>query len=66
MPTGQKNLSQSSYWRLFYGIQLPFNLLAIYLHTFVYVEEPINFCVKGGRKDEALHLISKVYKQESM
>ena len=65
MPKGPNELANSSYWRAFYGLQIPFCLLILYLHTFVYVEEPIDFSVKNGQQEEAMQLISKVYNQES-
>ena len=35
------------------------------MHAFVYVEEPIDFCIKMDRREEALRLIAKVYRWES-
>ena len=49
MPTAQQQLATSRYWMVIYGMQAPFCILAMYLHAFVYVEEPIDFCVKMER-----------------
>lgn len=65
MPTKQQDLATSRYWMAIYGMQAPFCLLAIYLHAFVYAEEPIDFCVKMERREEAMKLIAKVYRWES-
>lgn len=35
------------------------------LTTFVYVEEPIDFSVKKGDKENAMKLIAKVYSAEN-
>lgn len=36
--------------------------MAILLHGFIYTEEPIDFCVKNGDRDNAIKHIKKVYK----
>lgn len=65
MPTTQQQLATSRYWMVIYGMQAPFCLLAVYLHAFVYSEEPIDFCVKMERRDEAMRGIARVFRKES-
>jgi len=55
----------TKYWMFIYGLQLPFQILAILLHTFYFSEDSIEFCIKNGDKDQALKGIAKVYKKES-
>lgn len=64
-PNLQQQLATSHYWWFFYAIQAPFCLMALYLHVFVYSEEPIDFCIKAERREEAMALIAKVYRRES-
>ena len=46
MPKSANELATSNYWMVIYGMQIPFILIALYLHMFVFTEEPIDFNVK--------------------
>lgn len=65
LPDDPVDLQATYYWYLIYAFQIPFQLLAIFLHSYVYTEEPIDFCIKNGKTDEALKLISKIYSNET-
>lgn len=41
--------------------QVPFQILAIVLHAYIFEEETIEFNVKRGNKREAIQVISKIY-----
>jgi len=46
MPKSANDLAASNYWMVIYGMQIPFILIALYLHMFVFTEEPIDFNIK--------------------
>jgi hypothetical protein len=61
MPDDKKTLVTTNYWQVLFTVQVPFQLLALFLHIFVFKEETIDFNVKAGNEQGALSLISKVY-----
>ena len=65
MPEKTSELKSSYYWMYLLGLQIPFQILVLILTTFVYVEEPIDFSVKKGDKENAMKLIAKVYSPEN-
>ena len=50
---------------IIYGSQVPLQILSLVLYTFVFREEPIDYCVKRGDREQALRLIAKVYSSYS-
>lgn len=50
MPDGEEALTNDWYWMVIFGCQIPMQILAILLHTFVYTEEPIDFNIRIGNK----------------
>jgi hypothetical protein len=65
MPEEQKDLAETKYWMVIFGIQIPFSVVIIILHQFVFKEDSIDFCVKNGDRLQAIKLISRVYSLES-
>jgi len=47
-----------------FGLQIPCQIVVLLLHSFVYTEDTLEFCVKKGDKVQAMALIKKVYSSE--
>jgi hypothetical protein len=45
MPENKAQLETTNWWRCIYGVQIPIQVLVLILHTFVFTEEPIDYCV---------------------
>ena len=65
MPTSKQELLETNYWYIMFGAQIPLQVMALFLHTFVFTEDTILFCIKNGNKDEAICGLRKVYPKES-
>ena len=46
MPEDRASLEKTQYWRCIYGLQLPFQILVVLLHTFYYKEETVMHCIQ--------------------
>jgi len=49
-------------WRIIYGVQVLFALLSCIFFTFVFKYEPVIFCIRNNRDEEALAFIKMLYK----
>ena len=65
MPDDKVLLTSTSFWKILFTIQAPFQVLVIFLHLFVFTEETIDFSVKAGNEQEAMTFIRKVYPYSS-
>lgn len=65
MPEKQAELQKTNWWRAIYGIQIPFQILVLILHSFVYTEEPMEFSIAQGNKEEALKAIRQIFSAEN-
>jgi MFS family permease len=54
MPDEKPALMQNKFWMVLSTVQVPFQILAIILHSYIFTEETIEFNVKIGNKDEAI------------
>jgi MFS family permease len=54
MPDDKKSLLNNNYWKILFTVQVPFQLLVIFLHLFYFTEETIDFSVKQGNEKEAI------------
>jgi MFS family permease len=61
MPDDRPSLEKNKFWMILFTIQVPFQLLAIFLHYYVFPEETIEFNVRQGNEEEAKKVIKKVY-----
>ena len=58
------HLEDSNFWMVIFALQIPCQIVVLLLHTFVYTEDTLEFCVKKGDKVQAMALIKKVYSSE--
>lgn len=65
MPDDKASLVDNNYWRILFTVQVPFQLLVIFLHMYYFTEETVDFNVKQGNQEEAIQLIRKVYPSSS-
>lgn len=65
MPESEYELSNSYYWMVLSGCQIPLQIAAILLHGLVYTEEPIDFNIRNGNKRGAIAVIAKVYPDDT-
>lgn len=65
MPEKQAQLENTQWWRCIYGVQIPFQIIVLILHVFVYTEEPIEFCIQQDDKAQALQAIKKIFSKEN-
>ena len=65
MPTLPSELSTTNHWYIMYGMQIPLQLLTLFLFLTYYKNDTIVFCIKNGKRDEAMRGIKKLYSQES-
>jgi MFS family permease len=50
MPEDPKELAETRYWLIMFGVQIPILVLNIFLNTFIYTEDTIDFCIMKGDK----------------
>jgi hypothetical protein len=65
MPEKAQDLQTTQYWYVLFMAQVPLQLLALFLHIVVYTEDSVTFCIKTGKKDEAIRGLRRVYPTES-
>ena len=65
MPDKKTELVDTDVWYILYGAQVPLQFLALFLHTMVFTEDTIVFCIKNGNKSEAVKGLQKVYPGET-
>lgn len=65
MPETKAELQTTYFWMAIMGVQIPFQVLILLLSYFVFVEEPLDFLVKLGDKQQAMKLIAKIYAPEN-
>lgn len=65
MPDQKDKLETTLWWRIIYGLQIPFQVLVIILHLCIFKEETVKFCIQIGDKQQALRAIRKIYSKES-
>lgn len=46
MPESKTQLENTQWWRFIFGVQIPFQILVVVLHAFVFTEETIEFCIQ--------------------
>ena len=54
MPDDKSLLMTNKFWMILSTAQVPFQLLALFMHYTVFTEETISYNVKIGNKDEAV------------
>lgn len=45
MPEEPKELVETHYWMIMFGVQIPILIMNIFLNTFIYTEDTIDFCI---------------------
>ena len=45
MPEDPNELAKTKYWMIMYGVQIPILCLNIFLNSFVYTEDTVDFCI---------------------
>ena len=63
MPDKAEELKITNYWYVMFGAQVPLQLVALFLHMFVFTEDSITFCIKNGEKKQAMSGMKKLYPQ---
>lgn len=64
MPDDKETLSSTYFWMAILGIQIPFQALAIILSLYIFTEEPLEFSIKNGNREEAMSMIRQIYSSE--
>jgi hypothetical protein len=54
MPEDPKDLAETNFWKLMFGVQIPILVMNIFLNTFIYTEDTVDFCIQSGDKQQAL------------
>jgi hypothetical protein len=61
MPDEKAVLMTNKFWMVLFTAQVPFQLLAIFLHYTIFTEETVAYNVKIGHRDEAIATLRKIY-----
>merc|ERR1711990_213552 len=65
MPDEKSLLMTNKFWMILSTAQVPFQLLALFMHLTIFTEETVTFNVKIGNKDQAVSTLRKIYPTSS-